>query len=239
MPAVNDNPSLFGPSEPPTPTPVKRTLPAPAKPVAMQANVAPLPDDKAVWRWARGIWHEFEAWEAALATGIEMCKVDGQLDEFVRMGVMSLRQAGHRRFFRVEAKCHVPGLDPDPAPATPAVPASLPAPIKHEPLPKAPFQPVAGSIAGAYKADETSETRRAMVFAALLHAGVSGLTREEIARETGIKESSLCGRLAELKESGTVIEPEGLKRLSSSGVMVQVYVLARFAKHFEPQTGGF
>jgi hypothetical protein len=230
MPATDDSETLFG-------QPVARPAARAAQPAQQHKPApAPLPDDKALWRWARKVWHEFEAWEAALGTNVELTTAAAHLDEFVRMGILSLREVGHRKFFKVEAKCHVPGLDPDPAPAPAAGKPPAP-PMKHEPLPKAPFQPVAGSIAGAHKADETADTRRAQVFAALLHAGVTGMTREEIAKETGIKESTLCGRIAELKESGTVIEPDGLKRPSSAGVNVQVYVLSRFAKHFEPKTG--
>jgi hypothetical protein len=248
-------PSLFGQMAAPAvhppakaPAKVQETRPAPAdgsfRPVSVPKPAGPeMTDAQRVFRWARTIWHEFEDWEVSLATGVSWDAVKEHLAEFKRMGIVSLRQEAHRNFWKLEAQCHVPGLDPDPAPA-PApssspkpTPGPVKPPMKHEPLPKAPFQPVAGSIAGAYKADQSSESQRAQVSYELLHAGMSGLTREEIARKTGIKESSLCGRLSELKASGHVIEPDGLKRESSSGVKVQVYVLARFAKHFEPKTG--
>jgi hypothetical protein len=248
-----DTPSLFGQvMAPAVKAPVQASAKAPAK--AQEARPAPAAglfrpvsvpkpagpettDAQRVFRWARTIWHEFEDWEVALNTGVNYDVVKEQLAEFARMGVVTLRECGHRNFWRMEAKCHVPGLDPDPAPSPKPTPAPVKPPMKHEPLPKAPFNKTPGSIAGAYKADESAETQRATAFQAFLHAGMNGLTREELFQETGIKETSLCGRIAEMRASGTIIEPEGLRRTSSAGVKVQVYVLARFAKHYEPKTG--
>ncbi len=61
-----------------------------------------------------------------------------------------------------------------------------------------------------------------LIFAALVEAGFP-LNREELSERTGIKESSLCARISELRPTWLAVA--GSRVLSSSGVACDAYML--------------
>lgn len=88
------------------------------------------------------------------------------------------------------------------------------------PAPAAPGSP--SSRRGARAIEPKRPTQYQRILQALFTAG-GAMTREQLADATGIKESSLCGRLSELEPLWVVSSDQALT--STAGVLVKAYQL--------------
>lgn len=88
-----------------------------------------------------------------------------------------------------------------------------------------PSQPRAGlhhraasksELSSALALTPKSGTRRMQVLRAIVNAGNHGLTRHEAAERSGITLQGVCGRVAELKEAGFIVESETRQRAKRS-----------------------
>ena len=78
--------------------------------------------------------------------------------------------------------------------------------------------------AGKSVKGKASQQMRATIFDAILRAGSSGLTIEEIVTKTGIKLQTVCARRKELEDKRLIMN-SGSKRPTSSGRSAIVWVV--------------
>jgi predicted ArsR family transcriptional regulator len=92
---------------------------------------------------------------------------------------------------------------------------------EDRPLPAAPSQPVsATSRAAAAAAEPRVESQAARVLRALREAA-NGLTREQVAEQTGISLQAVCARCGQLLEAG-LIRSTGMTRQGRYGRSAEV-----------------
>ena len=76
------------------------------------------------------------------------------------------------------------------------------------------------SQSAASRIEPKRPSLREVVFLAVVQAGEAGLTRLEIAQQTGIKENTVNARCAELINAGRIREPKGYER-DTRGILVE------------------
>jgi hypothetical protein len=99
----------------------------------------------------------------------------------------------------------------------------------------APFSNPTTSLAGARACAGSCDSDREMIFTYLVSCGLQGATMDQIHDNTGIKTSTICARLSELR--GITYGDDGRartwpvrvvvsdqRRESNAGVMVKVFV---------------
>jgi predicted transcriptional regulator len=73
----------------------------------------------------------------------------------------------------------------------------------------------------AVREDGTTARQYALILALLRTVPTVALSRTDIANMTGIRLSSVCGRIAELRDDGLVIEP-GTRKCPHTGKTVKI-----------------